>query len=226
MCVNCTFSIDVHFTEQRGKMFSTTSAVLALLPPVLLSGLVLWYSSYYWKKREEKQPPRRPLEAKKSKVLFFPDSATAESLSSSTKDCVDKGSLCELIETLQGAKKSLDVCVFTMSCKELGDVLINAHSNGIPVRVITDNEQSMVSGSQIERLRKRGVQVRTDNSAYFMHHKFAVVDEKTLVNGSLNWTLQGVCGNQENVVIETDPEVVLPFGRHFERLWNKYDPEK
>lgn len=211
-------------TEPRGKMFGGASTVLAVLPSVLVSGLILWYSSYYWKRKGEKH---RPLETKKSKVLFFPDSATAELLSSSSsaKGCVDKGSLCELIETLQGAKKSLDVCVFTMSCKELGDVLISAHSNGIPVRVITDNEQSMVSGSQTERLRRNGIQVRTDNSAYFMHHKFAVVDEKTLVNGSLNWTLQGVCGNQENVVIETNPDVVLPFSRHFERLWDKYDPE-
>lgn len=207
-------------------MLSTSSAMLAVLPSVVISGIVLWYSSYYWKKKEENNPPSRSLDAKKSKVLFFPDSATAQSLSSSANDCVDKGSLCELIETLQGASKSLDVCVFTMSCKELGEVLINAHSNGVVVRVITDNEQSMVTGSQIETLRKKGIQVRTDNVAYFMHHKFALVDEKTLINGSLNWTLQGVCGNQENVVIEMNSDIVLPFGRHFERLWDKYDPEK
>lgn len=208
-------------------MLNASSALLAALPPILISGLVLWYSRYYWRREKEKNPPRRSTGADhECKVLFFPDSATAQSFSSSVEDCVDKGSLSVLIETLQGAKKSLDVCVFTMSCKELGDVLINAHSSGVVVRVITDNEQSAVSGSQIERLRKNGIQVRNDNSAYFMHHKFALVDEATLINGSLNWTLQGVCGNQENVVIATTPEVVAPFNRHFERLWEMYDPEK
>lgn len=207
-------------------MLGTSSVMLAVLPPAVITGLVLWYSSYYWKKREEKNPPSLSQQTKESKVLFFPDSATAQSLSSTANDCVDKGSLCELIETLQGAEKSLDVCVFAFSCKELADTLINAHSNGVVVRVITDNEQSMVSGSQIERLRKKGIQVRIDNSAYFMHHKFALVDEKILINGSLNWTLQGVCGNQENVVIEENSEIVQPFLRHFERLWDKYDAEK
>jgi cardiolipin hydrolase len=199
-------------------MFST---VLAVVSPVLLSGLMLWYSSYHWRRKGKNNPSHHSPNAR---VLFFPDLATAQSLSSSSAE--DKGSLCELMSALQGAKKSLDVCVFTMSCRELGDVLINAHSSGVMVRIITDNEQSMVSGSQIERLRKKGIQVRTDKSAYFMHHKFALVDEKVLINGSLNWTLQGVCGNQENVVIETNSEIVLPFSVHFEKLWEMYDPEK
>lgn len=214
-------------TTYRLTMFGSTSTLLAILPPVIASGVMLWYSLYRWKKQHEQNPPHRPLEPS-CKVLFFPDAATARSLSnsSSSSDCVDKGSLSVLIETLQSAKKTLDVCVFTMSCKELGEVLINAHSKGVIVRVITDNEQSMVSGSITERLRKRGIQVRTDNSSYFMHHKFALVDEEVLINGSLNWTLQGVCGNQENVVITTTTDTVGPFNRHFERLWELYDPEK
>lgn len=209
------------------EMLTSSSVLLALLPPILISGAMLWYSRRRWKKRREQEPLQRPL-VSGCTVLFFPDTATALSLSDSpsANDCVDRGSLSVLIETLQCAKKSLDVCVFAFSCKELGDVLINAHSNGVFVRVITDNEQSVVSGSQIERLRKKGIQVRTDKASYFMHHKFALVDEETLINGSLNWTLQGVCGNQENVVIATTPDTVGPFNRHFERLWEFYNPEK
>lgn len=131
-----------------------------------------------------------------------------------------------MIEVLQEAKKSLDVCVFVITCKELVDVLINAHRNGLVVRVISDGEQMTVPASQIERLRKMGVQVRNDSSSYFMHHKFAVIDDKVLASGSLNWSLQGVCGNQENVMITALPELVTPFGRHFEKLWEMYDPEK
>lgn len=202
--------------------------LLAALPTVvisgLVSGLVLWCSQYYWR-RDKKPPCTYPVA--RCKVLFFPDAATAHTLSRERagEDCVDRGSLSVLLETLQGTRKSLDVCVFTMSCKEIGDVLISAHSSGVTVRVVTDNEQSASTGSQIERLRRNGIQVRTDKSAYFMHHKFAVVDEEVVINGSLNWTLQGVCGNQENVVIMNAQEVVAPFSRHFERLWNMYDPE-
>lgn len=203
--------------------------MLATLPTILISGLVaLWYSSYYWKRKEKTNTQRQP---QINKVLFFPDQATARSLSSTPSRVVpdnsaEEGNLSILIGTLQGAKVSLDVCVFTISCKELADVLINAHHNGLVVRVISDNEQMTVSGSQIEKLRRAGVQVRNDSKSYFMHHKFALVDEEILASGSLNWTLQGVCGNQENVIITAAPEMVAPFKRQFEKLWEMYDPEK
>lgn len=207
------------------------TALLAALPTVVISGVALWYIYYhhYWKRKEEEDADS-PQPSISSKVLFFPDEATAHSLSYASKRSVEspveQGSLSVLISTLQEAKKSLDVCVFVLSCKELGDVLINAHRSGVVVRVVTDNEQSTVTGSQVGRLRRVGIQVRNDNSSYFMHHKFALVDESVLVNGSLNWTLQGVCGNQENVMITASLEMVEPFQRQFEKLWDMYDPEK
>lgn len=206
----------------------------ATLPTLLISGLALLYGRWYYleKRRKEEDSQSLVMEANNAcKVLFFPDRATAQSLSSASspvpgsEDSVDEGSLSVLMSTIQEATETLDVCVFTISCKELGDVLINAHHDGVIVRVITDKEQSFVSGSQVERLRRMGIQVRTDNTSYYMHHKFAVIDERIVINGSLNWTLQGVCGNQENVVITTTPKVVEPFCRQFESLWEMYDPE-
>ena len=199
--------------------------MLATLPVVLISGFVLWYRHYCWKKKEIEEQKYHPC-----KVLFFPDELTARSLSSASKTSpetnLEEGSLSVLISTLQSARKCIDVCVFTVSCKELGDVLINAHHSNLVVRVITDNEHLTATGSQIERLRKAGIQVRNDNTSYFMHHKFAVIDKDILINGSLNWTLQGICGNQENIVITSSPEMVTPFTSKFERLWEMYNPEK
>ena len=93
------------------------------------------------------------------------------------------------------------------------------------VRVVTDHEQMSSAGSQVEHLRRAGVQVRNDNTAYFMHHKFAVVDGRRLASGSLNWTLQGVYGNQENVIITDTPSLVEPFVERFQILWDMYDPD-
>lgn len=195
-----------------------------MLPTV---GFVLWYTHHYWKSKVE-QNVSQPESQKTCKVVFFPDKATAEQLSSSQncESVIKHGSLSILMDALQEATKSLDVCMFTFSCKELGDLLIKAHRSGILVRVITDKEQSFASGSQTERLRKQGIQVRLDNSSYFMHHKFAVVDDRLLISGSLNWTLQGICGNQENIVISDMIEMVAPFSSQFEKLWELYDPQK
>lgn len=211
-------------------MASSSSAFLfTTLPALFIAGLALGYNYCYYSRRKKQTHTQALVSApRKNKVLFFPDEATAHSLSSPDEVTGKQGpgSLSVLLETLQEAKESLDVCVFVISCKELADALIKAHHNGVVVRVISDNEQMTVSGSQIERLRKVGIQVRNDSSSYFMHHKFAVADGNLLVSGSLNWTLQGVCGNQENVMVTDVPELVAPFRGQFEKLWDSYDPER
>ena len=96
----------------------------------------------------------------------------------------------------------------------------------VVVRVLTDDEQMGTSGSQIEKFRREGIQVRHDLSSFFMHHKFAVIDRKQLLNGSFNWTRQAVTGNRENVMITSDQDIVKAFSEEFQALWKKYDPSK
>ena len=106
------------------------------------------------------------------------------------------------------AKHSIVVCMYCFTSQELIDVLIKAHQKGVVVRVITDCEQESINGKPISQLRQAGIQVRTDESSYFMHHKFTVLDGDILINGSLNWTLQGLRGNQENFIITNEFELV------------------
>ena len=59
-----------------------------------------------------------------------------------------------------------------------------------------------------------------------MHHKFAVVDDRLVLNGSLNWTVQGVSRNRENVQVSSDPRAVRAFKAEFERLWREFRNNK
>ena len=149
-------------------------------------------------------------------VLFFPEKCDRRSPGSSN--------VSRLIDVLMSARRSLDVCVYTISSQALASALINAHQRGVIVRVITDNEQMSSSGSRIMQLRKAGIQARL-NSGYFMHHKFAIVDRTELVNGSLNWTEQGLHCNHENVVITHNNQVVRAFGERFQQLWDEFNPD-
>ena len=176
-----------------------------------------------------------------NKVLFFPDSGTAQLVfkwsnhqqhaldqeeSLETQNTDHKGSLWELFKALQQAKVSISVCMLTIASRELGDVLISAHQAGVIVRVVTNDEQLMFSGTQVNRLRRAGIQVRVDKTAFLMHHKFVVVDGELLMSGSLNWTTNALCGNQENVIITSEPKLVLPFINQFEILWKHYNPQE
>ena len=76
--------------------------------------------------------------------------------------------------------------------------------------------------SRTERLVQDGIAVKDDASKYHMHHKFALVDGKTLVNGSFNWTRQAVLNNRENVVISSNNQLVKAFKQEFEKMWDMY----
>ena len=52
-------------------------------------------------------------------------------------------------------------------------------------------------GSDIERHVKAGIAVKVDRTEHHMHHKFAVVDGKSVVTGSYNWTKSAAEFNQE-----------------------------
>jgi mitochondrial cardiolipin hydrolase len=89
--------------------------------------------------------------------------------------------------------------------------------------LITDNDKAQDQGSDIFRLMDHGVEVRMDNSAYHMHHKFAVVDKRVLVNGSFNWTRSATDYNQENILVTDEPKLVTAYLTEFESLWHEFN---
>lgn len=66
-------------------------------------------------------------------------------------------SYAQLLKLLQSACRTLDVCVFTITCRDLADIMIDLHNKGVIVRLITDDEQVDATGSQIGTFRAAGV---------------------------------------------------------------------
>lgn len=139
--------------------------------------------------------------------------------------CFSPGEDCRnrIIGLLRGARKSVDVCVFTITDNAVSKEIFEAMRRGVEVRVITDNDKATDKGSDIFDLERSGVPVRVDYTEAHMHHKFAIFDGKTLLNGSYNWTRSAFTKNQENVLVTTDAALVRRFEREFERLWTRFD---
>ncbi|NWT05272.1 PLD6 hydrolase, partial [Mionectes macconnelli] len=133
-------------------------------------------------------------------------------------------SLSRLVRRLLSARRSLDLCIFSFTCPQLARTVHLLHRRGVRVRLVTDAQYMGLPGSQIGRLRRAGIQVRHDQHSGYMHHKFAVVDRRVLITGSLNWTTQAIQSNRENVLVVDDAACVKPFLDEFERIWEEYNP--
>lgn len=141
-------------------------------------------------------------------ILFAPDDSVAERIG----------------ERIERARESLQLCVFTITDNHLTRKILEAHERGVAVRVITDDLKSLDAGSDIFRLGRAGIAVRTDKDPDHMHHKFAILDQKTLLTGSYNWTVSASRHNRENLLISEDPHILEPYRAEFEKLWRLYAP--
>ena len=134
-------------------------------------------------------------------------------------------SLVKLLRELDRVKTSLEICVFTITCNEIADAIEAAAKRNVSVRIITDDEQMKSQGSDIVRLAKvTNIKVRHDGDpTSHMHHKFAILDGDTLINGSFNWTRHAVISNRENVVItRAAPLLTKAFRDEFNKMWTAY----
>jgi cardiolipin hydrolase len=131
-----------------------------------------------------------------------------------------------LASQLEAARERIDAAVYTITDDTIAEALRRAHERGVRVRILSDDEKTGDPGSDIWRLQRAGLAVRTDQSPTLMHHKFAVIDEHTLLNGSYNWTRSGASENQENFLVTGDPALVHAYSQAFERLWRAFDPDR
>ena len=126
-----------------------------------------------------------------------------------------------IVNRFQNARRTVDVCVFTITDDRIAGAMLDAHRRGVRLRIVTDNDKAGDLGSDIERLEAAGIPTKLDRTPFHMHHKFAIFDGTRLLNGSYNWTRGAAEQNAENVIDTGDPALVAAFQQQFDTLWAK-----
>jgi phosphatidylserine/phosphatidylglycerophosphate/cardiolipin synthase-like enzyme len=52
-----------------------------------------------------------------------------------------------------------------------------------------------------------------------LHHKFAVIDKRTVITGSFNWSPSAAHQNDEVLLVIDSPLLAAHFSREMDRLW-------
>lgn len=137
--------------------------------------------------------------------------------------CFSPGTDClnTILRQFREARRSVDLCVFTVSDDRITREILAAHARGVALRFITDNTKEFDVGSDVAQLRSAGVPVLVDRTDAHMHHKFAVFDGVWLLNGSYNWTRSACMHNEENLIATNDVSLVRAFQGEFDALWRR-----
>ncbi len=145
------------------------------------------------------------------------ESILAEAWFSPHSDCAGR-----LVQLINRSKKSIDVCVFTITSDRLTHALLEAHSRSVKIRIITDDMKAGDLGSDITDLANAGIDIVTDDSPAHMHHKFAIFDAATVITGSYNWTRSASRVNQENLIVSQNRDLLRRFSEEFGQLWRAF----
>lgn len=117
------------------------------------------------------------------------------------------------------ARRSLDICIFTLTDNRIVRKLEEAQQRGLRMRIISDDLKSEDLGSDLDHLKQLGIPCRFDRTQAHMHHKFAIADQDLLLTGSYNWTRSASTENNENIIVTNNRALVNSFSHEFERLW-------
>ena len=129
----------------------------------------------------------------------------------------------EILERMENATTAIDICVYTISDDKLAEAITKCHRRKIAVRIITDDEKINDRGSDIWELAAYGIKIKIDNSPHYMHHKFAIFDNRIILTGSYNWTRSAAEFNQENIIVTDDRRAVKGIKGEFEKLWDNME---
>lgn len=170
-----------------------------------------------------------------NKVIFFPDDQMPCSdfifkpQGCRNKECVashDKNSsFYHMVSCILQAEKSIHMCMYSITCKELAEAIQVKFRQGVTVKIITDTTYMNLSGSKMKEFMEEGISIRHHRQQSYMHNKFAIIDDKLVMSGSANWTQAAIVGNNENIIISTYEDVVEPFMQEFDKLWNAFNVE-
>ena len=143
-------------------------------------------------------------------------------------------------DQLGGAKKTIDLALFVFSAQQLTNKLAERISAGVKLRLLADPGFASRSFSEVldllgvalpDRFCKleagnqplpkplKGIGTPRLARGDKLHHKFAVIDNKTVITGSFNWSPSAAHTNDETLMVIESPQLAAHFTREMDRMW-------
>ncbi len=131
-----------------------------------------------------------------------------------------KGNCADLIIATinREAKQSIEFMAFSFTHDGIGKAIIDKHQAGASVVGVFETTGSQTQYSEYGRMKQAGLEVYTDGNPYVMHHKVIILDGRTVIAGSFNFSANADDDNDENLLIVEDRDLASAFRTEFARV--------
>lgn len=126
-----------------------------------------------------------------------------------------------ILDRLKAATKSIRVTAFSFTDDSMASVLKLKQKAGLLVQGVFETRNNSGLGAQFDPLRKAGVDILQDGNCYTLHSKIMIIDDKTVVMGSYNFTSAANKSNDENLLIIDDFALASSYISEFDRIYHQ-----
>ncbi len=120
-------------------------------------------------------------------------------------------------EAIDSARVSVDAAFYDLNLWSIRDALIRAHRRGVQVRVVAESDH--MTNDAFQALIAAGIPVVGDNRRALMHDKFIVIDRYEVWTGAMNYTLNGVYRNDNNLERILSRQIAEDYTAEFEEMF-------
>ena len=124
-----------------------------------------------------------------------------------------------ILQEIRKAKQEILVQAYQLTSKPTAEALREAHEKGVTVKILADKSQETNSHSQIAFLAKAGIDVLIDSKPRIAHSKIILIDRKTLIGGSYNYSEGAEKFNAENVLILKNAPLIQEYLKNWEERY-------
>ena len=116
-----------------------------------------------------------------------------------------------VVENLAKAKSTVLVQAYSFTSAPIAKALVDAEKRGVKVQVILDKSQRTEKYSEADFLVHEGVPTWIDAKHAIAHNKIMVIDSRTILTGSFNFTKAAENSNAENLLVIQDADLAAKY---------------
>jgi phosphatidylserine/phosphatidylglycerophosphate/cardiolipin synthase-like enzyme len=123
-----------------------------------------------------------------------------------------------IADRVSQARSSVLFMAFSFTHDAIGRAVLDRAQAGVDVHGVFETTGSNTRFSEFGAMKEAGLDVYQDGNPYVMHHKVFVVDDRTVIFGSFNFSESADRENDENCLIVDDPVLAAEFRQEFDRV--------
>lgn len=108
------------------------------------------------------------------------------------------------MEALKQAKETVLVQAYSFTSAAIAAALVDAHKRGVKIQVLLDRSQRTEKYSSADFVAHAGISTLIDARHAIAHNKVMVIDGRTVITGSFNFTKAAEEQNAENLLLIQD----------------------